>query len=788
MPAICQNKLETPELMQAEILDLFFMAENSRAKSPEKSLDYSLRALEKAKLSNNDSLMAESYQHIGKDYQQMQNYMLAIDYLDSSMMVFSKIGDEILLARALHILGMIHQENKDYLSSIESYLNAAEMYKIANDSSKIGNVFNNLGVLYHSLSDFDRAAQYYLDAYNVANKTGNTRLKLTGLNNYGLILLHYHENDKALPLFTECSKLANELDDKIGLADAYLNIGGIYKAKQQVDSALKYFSISQELYDSAKILEIRSLLGKSEALILQHKQDEAIHVLETAFENETLEQEPRQRLLLIKKLYEYHEDAGNFTRANYWLKKYIDFHDEALAANQAGPSEILHWRELVREKQQEIEDLLRMQHQQQDKLKKGQFARRRNFIAAILNGLGLLVAMLLLGSFIKLYRKNKRMNKELNERIKLHEQVEHKLTSTNAHIAEQERNLRMLLNISPDLICVKDGEGRWQQANKAILERFELLDKDYLNKTDLELIKLTPAYKKELEISHLSDELCWQRGSTSRNEERFTDAEGKEYIIDFIKMPVYGERNNREAMIVLGRDITALKSPEQALQKMLDKAKEENKQNAGNLIELLNAIQKTRKDVFEFIKKQQEAAQIKEIEQFIKLIDNSELQLTNLIKKLFISFSTNSEISKYFKADSMSSSSKAEDKFLTNNDILVVEDDNESFILLKIILENLGAKVWHAKTGKEAIKLFQDMESFDLILMDIQLPDINGIELTKKIKKINPKIAIIAQTAYAMDTDKESCFEAGCDAYITKPIQVELLIPVLRELLQITTH
>ena len=63
--------------------------------------------------------------------------------------------------------------------------------------------------------------------------------------------------------------------------------------------------------------------------------------------------------------------------------------------------------------------------------------------------------------------------------------------------------------------------------------------------------------------------------------------------------------------------------------------------------------------------------------------------------------------------------------------------------------------------------------------MDIQLPDINGIELTKKMKAINPEVPIIAQTAFASEYDKAKCLEAGCDNYITKPIEKQAMMELI---------
>lgn len=78
------------------------------------------------------------------------------------------------------------------------------------------------------------------------------------------------------------------------------------------------------------------------------------------------------------------------------------------------------------------------------------------------------------------------------------------------------------------------------------------------------------------------------------------------------------------------------------------------------------------------------------------------------------------------------------------------------------------------KNGKEAIELYRN-NSVDLILLDIKMPEMNGIEALKEIRKLSADIPIIMQTAYAFDSDKDIAIEAGCTGFITKPINPVVL-------------
>lgn len=111
---------------------------------------------------------------------------------------------------------------------------------------------------------------------------------------------------------------------------------------------------------------------------------------------------------------------------------------------------------------------------------------------------------------------------------------------------------------------------------------------------------------------------------------------------------------------------------------------------------------------------------------------------------------------------------------------LVVEDERSNYNLLSIILRPSKAKLIWAKDGEEAVRLYeQQKDSIHLVLMDIRLPGMNGYEATRAIKQVNPKVPVIAQTAYAMEFEIIKARESGCDDYVTKPIDRRLLLEII---------
>ncbi|OFX87401.1 MAG: hypothetical protein A2W99_07105 [Bacteroidetes bacterium GWF2_33_16] len=114
--------------------------------------------------------------------------------------------------------------------------------------------------------------------------------------------------------------------------------------------------------------------------------------------------------------------------------------------------------------------------------------------------------------------------------------------------------------------------------------------------------------------------------------------------------------------------------------------------------------------------------------------------------------------------------------------ILIAEDEDSNYRFLEMLLSKTEARVLHAENGKQAIELYQKNE-VDLILMDIKMPEMDGLDATRAIKRFDKEIPIIAQTAFAMENDEKMSRDAGCDAYISKPIRKQKLFELLNEYL-----
>jgi PAS domain S-box-containing protein len=117
---------------------------------------------------------------------------------------------------------------------------------------------------------------------------------------------------------------------------------------------------------------------------------------------------------------------------------------------------------------------------------------------------------------------------------------------------------------------------------------------------------------------------------------------------------------------------------------------------------------------------------------------------------------------------------------------LLVDDNKDVLIYLNRILLDTGIKLLTARSGSEAIKIVKQNADIDVVLLDMQMPEMNGVEATREIRKIRKNLPIIAQTAFIFEDDKDIILEAGCDACLIKPIRKEHLLTVMSGFIKTT--
>lgn len=167
-------------------------------------------------------------------------------------------------------------------------------------------------------------------------------------------------------------------------------------------------------------------------------------------------------------------------------------------------------------------------------------------------------------------------NEELSGAMEELEAGNEELTNTNIRLIEHqkelmlsEERLRIFINSIPDIVCFKDGNGRWLEANDFSLELFKLKNTEFKGKKDSELAFYSPQFRDALLYSEHTDEAAWQAGRISRSDEIIPGMDSQPKIFDIIKVPVFSNDGSRQGLIVIGRDMTKRVETENTIRSLL---------------------------------------------------------------------------------------------------------------------------------------------------------------------------------------------------------------------------
>lgn len=729
----------------------------------------------KLTLSLHDSLqLLDIYQTYSRIYTKIGDFNKALDYSQNSYILIGNLKQKDKLADIIRETGNIYYNFREYKIALEFYQKCITQYKVNNDQAGLSKALNNVGQIYIDLGQYDKALENLNKSLEIKNKLDNKLSATITLLNIGTIYFKKGEYRKAIEFFKKSNSNYNEINYIAGVSDSYQYLGRSYLKLKQYNESEEAFIKALELAEKAKM---KTLL-----------------------------------LPIYIGISELYSQTDRYNLAYQYLQKNKNLSDSLFSEERRNLLMELDAKYQLQAKEKQIQLLSKDQE-----LKEAQQKKLFFWIAF------LIIAALFLSSFVYFIQSRMRFREKINSQL-LEEITQRK--SAEEELQTHQQHLEALVeDRTKELKVAKDKAEESDMLKTAFLANMSheirtpmnaiigfsnlLLDPLSTEQDKREFVNLINSNSEILMnlISDIIDISIIESGQIQLNST-------KVYVYDALQeLQSYFEQekeklNKSHISIKLDVDghlqshsiITDISRFKQIMSNLISNALKFTNQGTISIgYNLINpkTIQFFVKDTGIGIHPENKEAIFERFSKFSTESNNALFSGTGLglaicrelIQlmggEIWFDSELNAGTCFYFTLPSINTK-----VFETNNEqfqeysnlidfsdktLIVAEDVDSNFRLIKAFLRNTKVNLLWAKDGNEVIDLLNN-HAVDLILMDIQMPKLDGIEATKLIRKMGINIPIIIQTAFALTEEIEKGHKAGCNDYITKPIRRDVLI------------
>jgi signal transduction histidine kinase len=794
---------------------LISSAEEIMLKYPSESIELAQNALFLATESNDSTSVAKSQLLLAKAYSIIGNYALAVDYLEQSQTIFNTLTDTLNLVETHQVYGQIYTrigEFKKALDNTEIAFTLAGKLKLRD---KIAELTRETGNIYFYFNEKTIALDFYQKSLKLSEEFNNNDGIAKAYNNMGRIYSETGNYNLALECLKKSLSYKSQENDRVSYGNTLLNIGTVYLAQQKFEDALAFFGQSFESFSSVSNAEgmANSLYYSGQTYLLKNQFNQALASQDEAWRIASETESKRLQVRISLALSEIHAKVGDFKRAYSYFKIHSNLRDSVFSDENTKLILELETRYQLHAKQRQIELLSKEQA-----LKQSEQRKARIWIA-LLAIVTLFLISLSYFIYLRFKDKNKH-NKQLIEEIHQRKEVEQKLNDYKEHLenlvdertwelkiakdrAEEADRLKtaFLTNMSHEIRTPmnaivgfsylltdpdssEESKAEYYNIIKSNGEVLMNLINDILDISMIESGQLKTR-NKAANIGNIARELLTHYNQTK-------DELGKKKIT--ITLDIEDADNN----LTVKTDPVRLR---QVLSNLLSNSLKFT--NEGRICfgyrlsdskEIIFFVRDTgcgidpkhHKAIFERFNKFGNASDA-------KLYTGSGLglaishELVNLLGgKIWLDSFPGKGSTFYFtipyipeKVKKVPDDHLDQNTFyerITNKTILVAEDVLSNFQLIQAFLSSAKVNILWAQNGVEAIDIFTKNRNIDIILMDVQMPIMDGLKALKRIRELDKKVPIIVNSAFYMPDEMEKSFTAGCSDYMTKPIKKEDLI------------
>lgn len=780
----------------------------------DQSLEYANIAITIAKKLSNHKKQLSAEIIIGKTYFIKGNYTKAINQLEKTLLLAHSINDSIHLIDIYQVYSLIYTKLGDFKKALEFSQNAFSLIGKLNQQSKLADIVRETGNIYFSFGESPVALDFYQKSLTISKENNNQIGVSKALNNIGRIYSELGEFSKALDYLNKSLEIKYKDDNKLGLANTLLNIGTIYFRQENYTTAIQYFLKANSYYSQVPFIEGVSnsfqYVGRSYLKLKNYKQAEAF--FNTA---KVLANNAKIKTLLVEislRESELYAEINSYKRAYESLFKFKELRDSVFSDEQRNLLMELDAKYNLQAKEKRI--LLLSKEQELKDAQKNKLIFWNAFL--------IIAALFLIFSIYFIHNRMRfraKINKKLIEEINQRKIIEEELQGHQEHLEAVVEDRTLALKIAKDKAEESDMLKTAFLANlsheirtpmNAIVGFANLLVDSEATDTDKkDFVRLIHSNSETLMhlINDIIDISIIESGQIKINKTPVFIFEVLEDLLFFFNQEKH-KINKSHIAITLDYDLsltfhsilTDKNRLRQVMSNLLSNALKFTNQGSivfGFKLTDPQTVTFFVKDTGIGILPENQASIFERFSKYNRQNDSIILPGTGLglalCKELihlmngniWFNSQPNSGSSFYFTLpnidydSSISESQQTKESNieldLSNKTIIVAEDVTSNFMLIKAYLKRTNVNLLWAKDGKEVIRMLENSD-VNLILLDIQMPIMDGLKTIEVIRATGNKIPIIIQTAFVLSGEIEKCFSLGCNDYLTKPISKDDLI------------
>ncbi len=779
------------------------------------SIEYAKIAIALAEKLKNPQKQVDAELIIGKALFLKGEYTKAIEQLENAQLQTLAIDDSINLIDIFRIYSLVYTRIGDFKKALEYSEKGFNLIGKLKQQDKLADIVRETGNIYYSFGEYKIALDFYEKSFTNSQTKNDQIVMAKALNNIGQVYIDLAQYSKALDYLNRSLVIKNKFDNTLSYTITLHNIGTIYFRQKDYPKAINYFKQSNSIYTKinyvAGISDSYQYLGRSYLKTKQYQLSEESFTKALA-----LAKKARIKPLMVtiySGLSELYSETGRFNDAFFSLSKSKEINDSVFSEERRNLLMELDAKYNLQAKEKQINLLSKEQEIEN-------IQRKKLVIWNILLAFAAFFLILIIYLIYSRMRFRGKINRQLLEEINQRKIVEEELHRHQDHLEAIVEDRTKDLKIAKDKAEESDMLKTAFLANmsheirtpmNAIIGFSNLLleketseneRKDYVRQISSNSDILMNLINDIIDISMIESgqikinksEVCL--AEVIHDLSALFEQEKHKINKGHISISLDYDQNLNKLLIIA--DINRLK---QVLSNLISNALKFTHQ--GSIV--IGFKQSNAHKIIFFVRdsgigiapSHQEAI----FERFSKFNSECETMLfpgtglglticRELIQLMGGNIWFESEINKgstfFFTLPYLSLNESHEFEETRSSEstpgldfkgktIIVAEDVISNFKLIKAFLKLANVNLLWAKDGKEVIDMLE-LHTVDLILMDIQMPVMDGILTTIQIRGKGNNTPIIIQTAYALNNEKDKCFAVGCNDYITKPINKEELL------------